>query len=296
MPGDGAAEPVPVAGQERLVEVQLHPQLLATCCGVASAPSSAWAASPGSRFSTAKLRKVTPQTTGIAVSSRRPTSRSRLDRKHPRHQRSRGVPGPRGRRRGPGIRTQQPERNGSKTPARSLAREPDLRPQDLRPHRRGGDQGGQPWPGHVLGRDVPPVDREQERRKGILLMYSAAWLYSVCREAVLSVEVALAKILSRAGSCTPLKIDAEPNRKFTPRPAGRVERPRRLQRRLPGLALELLDDRGQLVDVDRHLHARRLPHRLQRLEHGLGDRALGAIRSTVTPPAAFTAALALARL
>src|ERR1700742_4989324 len=100
-------------------------------------------------------------------------------------------------------------------------------------------------------------------------MYAAAWLYSCARLAVSRVDVAWANIVSSFGSCTPLKTDLEPKRKFTPSPAAGaesppgpgcgVECPRVVERALPLVALELLDDVGELVNVDGDLHARGLP-------------------------------------
>ena len=48
----------------------------ATAEGLAFSPSIAWAVSLGSTLMTEKVRNVTPMSTGMAASSRRPTTRS----------------------------------------------------------------------------------------------------------------------------------------------------------------------------------------------------------------------------
>src|SRR5215472_14050107 len=129
--------------------------------GVALAPSSAVAASPGRAFRTMNVRKVTPHSTGMAMSTRRPITRRAGE---PARRRDAVPP--------PGRLGSTLEVPGSPevtevliviTVCASSVGRVDVLPEDSGQHHDGRYRGGEPGPGDPLGGDVVPGDGEQER-------------------------------------------------------------------------------------------------------------------------------------
>src|SRR6516165_1509805 len=128
--------------------------------GVALAPSNSCAASPGSEFITTKLRKVTPNSTGMAASSRRMMNCSVGE---------------------PASRLPTPARaaSGALSGAELLLmcgyplphwslREGHVLPQRRRVDHDRRDHRGEAWPLDAVHGDVPGREREQERPVGVL--------------------------------------------------------------------------------------------------------------------------------
>src|ERR1700728_398936 len=131
-----------------------------TSAGVAFSPSSAVAASPGREFRTMNVRSVTPQSTGMAMSTRRPATRRA---------------GESGRRRWRGAPPAWPPGSGLElsgcptvtevfmaTAARASSVVVHVLPHDLRVHDLARDRGGQPGPADAMGGDVVAGDGEKE--------------------------------------------------------------------------------------------------------------------------------------